>query len=227
MKIYSEESALAKRSSELARLFETLSKEINLAISLTTDPVLQEILSTMYLLGDRIATFFLRIKEILKVDSRDKKIRFVVQYFFKNFSIISENTRASRTIITYVLNRLDWLKVHSDRIIESLKTLYADLLSIQIECEESYRHFFGEQLGYDFGLNPQKEIQKINEVLTIEKAYEILGVKKGVNKDQVKLAFRKLAKRLHPDLNPEVKKEDFILAQEAYKLVLNTIKLYS
>lgn len=224
MKVHKEESALVVRSSELARLFEALSKEIDIAIARNRDPVLKEVLNTMYLLGNRIATFFLRIREILKVESKDNKIRFVFQYYFKNFSIISENTKASRAIITYVLNKLDWLKDHSDRIIESLKTLYAELLSMQIDCEESYRFIYGDELGFDFGLNPQKEIQKVNEVLTLEKAYEILGITAGVNRDQVKLAFRKLAKQLHPDLNPKAKKEDFILTQEAYKRVLNTLK---
>jgi hypothetical protein len=225
MKVQSEKSALVTRSNEIARLFETLGKEIDLAITLTRDPVLKEVLATMSLLGDRIATFFLRIKEIIKVESQNNKIRFVTQYFFRNYSIISENTRASRAIITYVLNKLDWLKEHSDRIIESLKTLYADLLSMEIDCEESYRLIFGEQLGFDFGLNPHQEIEKVNEVLTLEKAYEILGIKKGVNKDQVKIAFRKLAKKLHPDLNPDAEKKDFILAQDAYKRVLNTMKV--
>jgi len=225
MKVETEELAIAKRTSELATIFESLGREISHAILITRDPELKEILITMRSIGDRIATFFLRIKRILQVDSNDQSVRFVVDYFFRNFSIISENTRASKSIITYVLNKLDWLKEHSDRIIESLKTLYADLLSIQIDCEELYRYYFGEELGFDFGLNPQKEIQKVNEVLTLEKSYKLLGIKKGIGKDHVKTAFRKLAKRLHPDLNPHAKKEEFILAQQAYKRILASIKV--
>jgi hypothetical protein len=224
MKVKENESALSTRTGELAHMFETLGNEIDLAMAVTKDPELRDILMTIRKLGDRIATFFLRIKKILSLDSQNSKIQFVINYFFMNFSIISENTRASRAIINYVLNKLDWLKAHSDRIIESLKTLYADLLTVQIDCEESYKLLFGEFLGYDFGLNPHTEIQEVNDVLTIEKAYTILGIKKGVTKDQVKVAFRKLAKKLHPDLNPEVKEEDFILVQNAYKRLLATIK---
>ncbi|MBN2440266.1 MAG: DnaJ domain-containing protein [Spirochaetales bacterium] len=179
----------------------------------------------MHKLGDRIATFFLRIRKILTVESENNKVQFVIQFFFKNFSIISENTRASKAIITYVLNKLDWLKEHSDRIIESLKTLYADLLSIQIDCEESYKLLFGEELGYDFGLNPHHEIQKVNEVLTLENACQILGVERGATRDQVKMAFRKLAKKLHPDLNPKAAEEEFIHIQNAYKRVLAETKM--
>src|SRR5260370_32012969 len=32
--------------------------------------------------------------------------------------------------------------------------------------------------------------------------YEILGVKKDASEDQIRSAYRKLAKRYHPDLNP-------------------------
>jgi hypothetical protein len=217
-------STLAMRTGEMARLFEDLGKEISLALMMTHDPELKDVLMTVQKLGDRIVTFFMRIKELVKVQSRNRNVTFVVDYFFRNFSIISENTRASRSIITYVLNKLEWLKVHSNRIIESLKSLYAELLSIQIDCEETYRRYFNEDLNFDFGLNPEQEMKQVEQVMTVEKAFSVLNIKEGVNRNQVKLAFRRLAKKLHPDINPNVDKDEFIRAENAYKVALSVVK---
>ncbi len=32
--------------------------------------------------------------------------------------------------------------------------------------------------------------------------YEVLGLQKGASEDEIKKAFRQLAKKYHPDLNP-------------------------
>ncbi|MDR2559525.1 MAG: DnaJ domain-containing protein, partial [Oscillospiraceae bacterium] len=38
--------------------------------------------------------------------------------------------------------------------------------------------------------------------------YEVLGLQKGANEDEIKKAYRKLAKQYHPDLNPDNKQAE-------------------
>jgi len=213
-----------KKANELATLFESIGKEIAITLSIVKDPALKAILNNMQELGNKIATFFLRIKKLIRQETADKRTQFVAQYFIKNFSIISENTRAAKNIINYVLNKLDWLKDHSNRIIGILKSLYADLLYMQIDCEESYRSMFDSELGYDFGMNPEEKVKEAEKVIAIDKAYKILGLKEGEKKEMVQIAFRKLVSKLHPDLNPKAVMDGFVTAKAAYKTILKTFK---
>jgi curved DNA-binding protein CbpA len=51
--------------------------------------------------------------------------------------------------------------------------------------------------------------------------YQILGVKRDATQSEIQSAFRKLAKKLHPDLNPGDKsaEERFKQASAAYELL--------
>ena len=56
--------------------------------------------------------------------------------------------------------------------------------------------------------------------------YEILGIKKDAKADEIKKAYRKLARKYHPDVNPNDKsaEEKFKEVQEAYDVLSNDKK---
>ena len=55
----------------------------------------------------------------------------------------------------------------------------------------------------------------------IKDYYDVLGVKRGASDKEIKQAYRKLARKLHPDLNPgdKVAEENFKELQEAYDVL--------
>lgn len=57
--------------------------------------------------------------------------------------------------------------------------------------------------------------------------YEVLGISKSASQDEIKSAFRKLAKQYHPDLNkddPKTAEEKFKECQEAYAVLSDDTK---
>ena len=55
--------------------------------------------------------------------------------------------------------------------------------------------------------------------------YEVLGVQKGASQDEIKRAFRKLAKKYHPDVSKEPDAEEkFKDIGEAYEVLKDILK---
>lgn len=57
--------------------------------------------------------------------------------------------------------------------------------------------------------------------------YEVIGVSKTASEDEIKKAYRKLAKQYHPDLNPNDKEAEakFKEVNEAYEVLSDPEKL--
>lgn len=57
--------------------------------------------------------------------------------------------------------------------------------------------------------------------------YEVLGINPGATKDEIKSAYRKMAKKYHPDLHPDDPKaaEKMNEVNQAYDMLMNPEKI--
>ncbi len=58
--------------------------------------------------------------------------------------------------------------------------------------------------------------------INLDQCYQLLGIDRGASLDQLKAAYRSLARKLHPDLNPGVDAhQHFIALNQAYQILLD------
>jgi DnaJ like chaperone protein len=87
----------------------------------------------------------------------------------------------------------------------------ADAMSIKIQDQRSIRAMFTG--GGSRGRSRQ------STVATSQNAYEILGVDRNVSDEEVKEAYRKLARKYHPDKVSHLGKEFTSIAEEKFKAI--------
>jgi tetratricopeptide (TPR) repeat protein len=63
----------------------------------------------------------------------------------------------------------------------------------------------------------------------LDQCYQLLGIRQGASIDDLKVAYRSLARKLHPDLNPGdvTAHQRFISLNQAYQILLDRIQLHS
>ncbi len=65
--------------------------------------------------------------------------------------------------------------------------------------------------------------------ISLDKCYQLLGIYRGASLDELKAAYRSLARKFHPDLNPGDldASQRFIALNEAYQVLLGKIQAHS
>lgn len=217
--------ALARTSAEFTAALGSFDAALSQAILSAREPAVLETLRTLRTLERKIALFFSRIRGLLTREYRSEDELFIARFYFGRYSIISENTRAAASILKYVLGDLAWFALHSARIIEVLKTLYAELLSLALECRDLYRKLHDRELRYDFSFADEAwgTDETVPIGITAAEAFGILALPNTADREEVKSAFRRLAKLHHPDLNPGASRDDFLRIEQAYRRLLSAL----
>ena len=65
--------------------------------------------------------------------------------------------------------------------------------------------------------------------MNLDKCYQLLGICRGASLEELKAAYRSLARKLHPDLNPGDldAPQRFIALNEAYQVLLGKSQSHS
>ena len=160
-------------------------------------------------------------------------IIFIILYFFLNWFAKTSSKKISRLIRLSIIifsGLLAILMFYAGRYIFSLPFLLAILLLIKTKAGLSILQFLriwgllrflknsGKFNFNNFGqnINPQS--------LNLDEAYKILNLdsKKKYSKDEVLNSYKKIMKKIHPDVSPELARLASIV-NEAKELVIKSI----
>jgi curved DNA-binding protein CbpA len=80
-------------------------------------------------------------------------------------------------------------------------------------------------IDYNFG-DYRVFSKMIRSNITIEKSYKLFGLNSSASIDEIKTVYRQIAKKIHPDLNPDdaTARDRFNTLNQAYQLLLETAR---
>ena len=158
-------------------------------------------------------------------------IIFVIVYLFLNWFASTSSKKIATTIkkiVVYLSLILAALLTIGGKYIFSLPFLFVILSGLKIKgltAIQMLQLWRLIQFLKNSGRFSQGQFGKSqgSSSVTTEEAYKLLGLKKGVSKEEVLRAANNLQKKIHPDMNREVKTERLSqLVNEAKEKIIKT-----
>ena len=158
-------------------------------------------------------------------------IIFVIVYLFLNWFASSSSKKIATTIkkiVVYLSLILAALLTIGGKYIFSLPFLFVILSGLKIKgltAIQMLQLWRLIQFLKNSGRFSQGQFGKSqgSSSVTTDEAYKLLGLKKGVSKEEVLRAANNLQKKIHPDMNREVKTERLSqLVNEAKEKIIKT-----
>ena len=157
---------------------------------------------------------------------------FVIIYLFLNwFAKTSSKTisKGIRTLIIILSVLIAIILAIGGRILISLPLFFLALSALKIKGLTAFQIWqIWRLLNYLRATGRYSHFGKNNQTsassnLSIIEAYKILGIEKGCSKEEVLIAANKLQKKIHPDMNRDIKTERLSqLVNEAKEKILRT-----